>query len=1473
MSGIEKYVETKVSIEYEQQTREAIIIESEDKTNGGTFDAIKNYKIVRSIKSRKCSSKSVLSNDDDIIIKKEDFKIAISQSGRFVATFDTANLRIKILENTDRRPLSIPKIRDDFNIDKFYTEGFTPPLYKESQEQKNVDITVDFSNDNDSYNDFEKDELIEEEKFRWSFDISNVCMNNNKHFIFVAVSRIDDEDLRGTTKETEKRGTTIIYPIELLENENENYTFVYNPKASHYQTRGISGICRFVESSDDNESSDPRIFVTDNKCFVLKKFVVLNFHGIHNFNCTDGFQLSRKFNYPNCIRRELDSLDSSEISDCMDILLSCVYDKYFLVEQYKNNVQLLEVYGLAKMKLETITKRVENSQDKLTRKYNRNIFSVSKNKLYLCFTRGIQSVKLYFLENGLESISKKFDDIEKIYSLEFIENDRKLLVIGSGAEDEENLKIIIWDMYNVGETEMIELDDFLTTKNISTRLARTSGNLLQIDDKGNITSILKRVDKLLEQKQLEEVEKSFPLPQPPDLSFFNGEKLDGGLDKRHTIYYDKITNPYFKPIVVEKEPWVLGDYDRQSYCLYQNKNGSVIETIQLIIGRSTVQIWHQINSDDKNIDKDELPNRGEPFLEYIWTNGIPVIQENPRRKLRIEMFEYGPNDGKMRDFYLKVYWYEKVSNEFESDVDEITKQENEENKMIAEDENKMIAEDENKMVAEDEKINEKKWNEERKERIIRRYEVLDKANAVKCACKALEYINRRTKFLVNYVKEHRCEEMVAYINRIIWRFIKYRPDDFKLLDVRHNVMKNLILGDCDHLIKFILFGNDDDDKKSNKLHIPRNTFWKKRKYVDDDTESEEITNVMELAIYHCKGREIKDTIIVAYLLEYYSMHATDYAGWMSTKRLKTYAQFLSITDDYVKKLFRKECFANQNYLQDPYNIIPEEYLELRNLGAQFRAFEFNLKSDKCRWYDVTFKMLDYFRIKMFKFLGDLDNKDVEKQTLALRVVPLPEFTRNCIPQQNKSKKKIFLNVLLFLFVPRWYRIGRNEKNKLSPFSRVVQYENIDDIYDNPATEAIIDFRWQRARTFFFILFLRFLLYILCFGLVSWAYLDHSTVINVDFLIALIVVFYYLAVYLSATEIIQLIFHGPRKYFESIYNIFDIFSIILPVIVMSIMIGDFRYSDGFGGVENTDTGLIALIAFAVFFLWIEGISYLRLIPNIAIYIYYVMIITKTVLPFILFNVIVILAFAHTMFILLTESKNIKTKDSTYSGTATNPLNGQEFNVEMKADFDPTDRNDNPFSYFPMAMVATYFWLNGDFVQRDSFDFWAVEVFSLIASVLLVTILQNMLIAFMGGVYEEAATKGRQALLRFRANQIANYEALYHIHFPPIEHRKDDGAIYKGFEEKSTFTKFVFEEKDYDKFSIWVYDDDDDIEIEINNIKKMKKDLNDNIDNLLNKFNDQKRDDNAEKIDKKIKEIENINNINGTIELLIKKLNNL
>ena len=126
--------------------------------------------------------------------------------------------------------------------------------------------------------------------------------------------------------------------------------------------------------------------------------------------------------------------------------------------------------------------------------------------------------------------------------------------------------------------------------------------------------------------------------------------------------------------------------------------------------------------------------------------------------------------------------------------------------------------------------------------------------------------------------------MLVYIKHIIWRYIEHKPDQYRLLDVRHNVMKNLIIGDCNNLIKFILFGNKDDDhsKKNKKIkdaekntdeenkikHIPRNLLWKRKedKYIKDDDldpfennkskDIEKITprNDMELAIYHCKGK-------------------------------------------------------------------------------------------------------------------------------------------------------------------------------------------------------------------------------------------------------------------------------------------------------------------------------------------------------------------------------------------------------------------------------------------------------------------------------------------------------------------------------------------------------------------------------------------------------------------------------------------
>ena len=94
------------------------------------------------------------------------------------------------------------------------------------------------------------------------------------------------------------------------------------------------------------------------------------------------------------------------------------------------------------------------------------------------------------------------------------------------------------------------------------------------------------------------------------------------------------------------------------------------------------------------------------------------------------------------------------------------------------------------------------------------------------------------------------------------------------------------------------------------------------------------------------------------------------------------------------------------------------------------------------------------------------------------------------------------------------------------------------------------------------------------------------------------------------------------------------------------------------------------------------------------------------------------------------KNSKKKDYTLSEAATDTLTNQKLNIELKSNFDPTSRSDNPFSFFPTAIEAAYYWANGDWAIKDQFDFWAIDVFTLAASIFLVTILQNVLIAFMG-----------------------------------------------------------------------------------------------------------------------------------------------
>ena len=71
-----------------------------------------------------------------------------------------------------------------------------------------------------------------------------------------------------------------------------------------------------------------------------RRFIILNFRGIYSIEFSKyfgSFNLNEKFEYPKSIRRKLDNWYVDSGVDCMKRLLSCIYNKYFLITKYKND--------------------------------------------------------------------------------------------------------------------------------------------------------------------------------------------------------------------------------------------------------------------------------------------------------------------------------------------------------------------------------------------------------------------------------------------------------------------------------------------------------------------------------------------------------------------------------------------------------------------------------------------------------------------------------------------------------------------------------------------------------------------------------------------------------------------------------------------------------------------------------------------------------------------------------------------------------------------------------------------------------------------------------------------------------------------------------------------------------------------------------------------------------------------------------
>jgi hypothetical protein len=105
-------------------------------------------------------------------------------------------------------------------------------------------------------------------------------------------------------------------------------------------------------------------------------------------------------------------------------------------------------------------------------------------------------------------------------------------------------------------------------------------------------------------------------------------------------------------------------------------------------------------------------------------------------------------------------------------------------------------------------------------------------------------------------------------------------------------------------------------------------------------------------------------------------------------------------------------------------------------------------------------------------------------------------------------------------------------------------------------------------------------------------------------------------------------------------------------------------------------------------------------------------------------LVVLALSHVFLLLLQHTDFSDLDDIT---PKTSSFTTQNDNGLIEQNFDR--KQDNPSKDFGTSFLSTYAWLRGSYPQQAIWNFWAVEVLTLVGSLFLITVVQNIFIAFI------------------------------------------------------------------------------------------------------------------------------------------------
>ncbi|KAF9379107.1 hypothetical protein BGX21_002731 [Mortierella sp. AD011] len=289
-----------------------------------------------------------------------------------------------------------------------------------------------------------------------------------------------------------------------------------------------------------------------------------------------------------------------------------------------------------------------------------------------------------------------------------------------------------------------------------------------------------------------------------------------------------------------------------------------------------------------------------------------------------------------------------------------------------------------------------------------------------------------------------------------------------------------------------------------------------------------------------------------------------------------------------------------------------------------------------------------------------------------------------------------------------------------------------EAFDNPAIEAIIDYKWSRFARIFWIarlcLQMTYEALVLAVAFLQ-LYGDGGPISAMTVGYIVIIVLGYTLLHLE----FQQMRGGLKEYFSSPYNYVDLCVYVMPIIASGFLL---RYPDS---IYSTRT-----LSFSIIMIYLHLVFEFRVFKSVCEVVTIVVNILLRIPAFFAILAVFILAFAHSINHLIEvnfRSSCVQSQDGTASDCQT-----------MRDEF--------PRGYL-QSISTTYFFMTGDYdpVKTNmTSGHWTIQLMIGFFFFLTAVLMMNVVIALMNGVYSEAMEAGRRIWLKNRLDLITGAENL-------------------------------------------------------------------------------------------------------------------